>query len=113
MRALLLGAAALGGVWAAATARGQLRRAEIARRQLAALTDAVGSLARAAALDDLLAGVLRAIGGQLDARWGEESSQISQCVSHKPPRLLRDCIMQPFSDLMVSNIRREYSQDGC
>jgi signal transduction histidine kinase len=67
--ALFLGAGALAGAWLVTRARQRLRKAEIARRQLAALTDAIGSLARATAPDDFLAGVLRAIGEQLEARW--------------------------------------------
>jgi signal transduction histidine kinase len=65
---LLLGAA-LGGAWAASSVRHILRTARISRRQLAALTHAVASLARASAPDDFLAGVLRAIAEQLEARW--------------------------------------------
>lgn len=65
---LLLGAA-LGGAWAASSLRRALRAARISRQQLAVLTDAVASLARASAPDDFLAGVLRAIAEQLEARW--------------------------------------------
>lgn len=64
----LLGAA-LGGAWAAASAQRRARDADITRRQLAALTDAVASLAQATAPDDFLAGVLHAIAEQLEARW--------------------------------------------
>lgn len=59
----------LGGAWAATVARRRQRAAQVARRQLAALTGAVDSLARAAVPDDFLAGVLRAIAEQLEARW--------------------------------------------
>jgi signal transduction histidine kinase len=65
---LLLGAA-FGGALAAASARRALRVMRTTRRQLAALTHAVASLARATAPDDFLAGVLRAIAEQLDAHW--------------------------------------------
>ncbi len=68
--ALVLGAtAALGGALLAARARRRLRAAQVARRQLAALTAATQSLAHAGALDDFLAGVLHAIAEQLAARW--------------------------------------------
>lgn len=59
----------LGGAWASAAARRRQRAAQVAQRQLAALAGAVDSLARAAVPDDFLAGVLRAIAEQLEARW--------------------------------------------
>jgi signal transduction histidine kinase len=63
------GLAALGGACAAVAARRHRRASQIAQRQLAALADAVGGLARAVQPDDFLVHVLRAIAEQLDAHW--------------------------------------------
>jgi signal transduction histidine kinase len=63
------GVLALGGACGALFARRHRRASRIAQRQLAALTDAVHSLAHAAALDDFLADVIHAIADQLHANW--------------------------------------------
>ena len=60
---------ALGSACATVAVRRHWRASQIAKRQLAALADAVGGLARAAHPDDFLVHVLRAIAEQLDAHW--------------------------------------------
>jgi signal transduction histidine kinase len=66
---MLGGLAALGSAWAALIARRRQRASQIAKQQLAALTEAVQALSQAAVLDDFLVDVLRAIAEQLGAHW--------------------------------------------
>jgi signal transduction histidine kinase len=66
---VLAGAAALASAWATVTARRHRRASQLAQHQLAALTGAIGSLARTSAPDDFLANAIRTIAEQLGARW--------------------------------------------
>jgi signal transduction histidine kinase len=63
------GLVALSSAWDALMARRRQRASQIAKQQLAALTQAVQALSQAAVLDDFLVDVLRAIAEQLGAHW--------------------------------------------